>query len=70
MISGSVQQLPQNLDVTSFFALGENTCRHRRSLDPLELCRVEGQALLDRAELNSETFVLRRLTRGEHLPGS
>ena len=54
--------------------LRENMCRHRRSLDPLEACLVAGQALLDHAELNSETFVLRRLARhrqrGEHLPGS
>ena len=76
MISGSVQQPPQKLDVTSFFALVENICRHRRSLDPLEACLVAGQALLDHAELNSETFVLRRLARrgtwqrGEHLAGS
>ena len=74
LISGSAQQLPQKLDVTSFFAFGENICRHRRSLDPLEACLVAGQALLDHAELNSETFVLRRLAwhrqRGEHLPGS
>ena len=71
MISGSVQQLPQKLDVTSFFALGENIYRHRRSLDPLEARLVAGQAWLDHAELNSETFVLRRLARcgGAHLPG-
>ena len=33
------------------------------SLDPLEACLVAGQASLDHAELNSETFVLRRLGR-------
>ena len=63
MISGSVQQLPQKLDVTSFFAFGKNICRNRRSLDPLEARLVAGQALLDRADLNSEMFVLRRLAR-------
>ena len=45
MTSGSVKQLPQKLDVTFFLALG----------------LVTGRALLDHAELNSETFVLRRL---------
>ena len=49
--------------MTSFLALSENIRRHRRSLLPSEACLVAGQALLDHAELNSETFVLRRLTR-------
>ena len=63
LMSGSVQQLPQKLDVSSFHARGENICRHRRSLDQLETRFVAGLALLDHAELNSETFVLRRLAR-------
>ena len=63
LMSGSVQLHPQKLDMASFFAFGENICRHRRSLDPSEARLVAGQALLDHAELNSETFVLRRLTR-------
>ena len=49
--------------MTSFFALGENIRRHRRSFHPLEACHVAGQALFEHAELNSETFVLRRLAR-------
>ena len=75
LMSGSVQHLPQKFDMTLFLAFGENICRHRRSFDPLEACLVTGQALLDHAELNSETLFLRRLTqlcwqRGEHLPFS
>ena len=62
-MSGSVQLHPQKLDMASFHAFGENICRHRRLLDPLEARLVAGQALLDHAEHKSETFVRRRLTR-------
>ena len=47
--------------MSSFFALGENICRHRCAFNPLEARFVAGYALLEHAELNAEAFVFRRL---------
>ena len=62
LVASSVQQLPQKLEMSSFLTLGEKICRHRCAFDPVEPRLVAELALLDHAELNSEAFVLRRLT--------